>query len=138
MTPERWQQIDELFPTAVELEPGQRAAFLDDVSAGDKALRARVEAMLTSDADDWETIEKPALELAASFLADDQPQLAPGQHIAHYEIVSLIGRGGMGEVYQRSRSLVRRADAYIEEATPPIMTHSTPKLPSSLSWFSIR
>ncbi|MGI8836909.1 MAG: protein kinase domain-containing protein [Pyrinomonadaceae bacterium] len=99
MTPERWQQINEVFQAAVEVAPGQRTAFLDEACTTDETLRSEVESLLTSDEHEWELIEKPALEVAAPLLADDQPQLAPGQHIGHYEIVSLIDRGGMGEVY---------------------------------------
>ncbi len=109
MKPEHWQQIDELFQTVVELEPERRGAFLDGACTGDQALREEVEAMLASDTDEWDLIERPALEAAAPFVADDHPQLAPGQHIAHYEIVSLIGRGGMGEVYlAKDKTLNRR------------------------------
>src|SRR5205085_9334713 len=94
-----WQQIDKLFQAAVELEPSERAAFLEQSCAGDHALRSEVESMLASDSDGWDFVEKPALEVAAALLVDEQPQLAPGDAIAHYQIINAIGRGGMGEVY---------------------------------------
>jgi serine/threonine protein kinase/N-acetylneuraminic acid mutarotase len=109
MNRDHWQQIDEFFQAAVELEPGKRAAFLDEACAGDPALRGRVEAMLAADADEWDLIDSPALEVAAVLVADDHPQLVSGQQIAHYEIVSLIGKGGMGEVYlAKDQTLNRR------------------------------
>src|SRR5581483_107414 len=49
MTPERYQQIGELCETALELEPGERAAFLDRACAGDEALRQEVESLLAAD-----------------------------------------------------------------------------------------
>jgi eukaryotic-like serine/threonine-protein kinase len=99
MDPERWQQINELFQDAVELGADRRTAFLDEACAGDNVLRGEIESLLASDACGWELIEKPALEVAAPMLADEQPQFVPGQQIGHYEIISLIGKGGMGEVY---------------------------------------
>ena len=99
MNLQRWQQIDKLFQAAVELEPSERVAFLEQSCAGDHALCSEVESMLASDSDGWDFVEKPALEVAAALLVDEQPQLAPGDAIAHYQIINAIGRGGMGEAY---------------------------------------
>lgn len=49
MKPERWQQIDSLFHSALEREPEERAAFLDEACAGDESLRKQVEALLAAD-----------------------------------------------------------------------------------------
>jgi Tol biopolymer transport system component len=99
MTPNRWQQINNLFQTAVELLPERRAAFLDEACTTDEMLRIEVETLLASDESGWKLIEKPALEVAAPLLADERAQLVAGQQISHYEIIDMIGRGGMGEVY---------------------------------------
>ena len=45
MTPERWQQIKEIFQSAVDRRPTQRSAFLNETCAHDPALRAEVEAL---------------------------------------------------------------------------------------------
>ena len=100
MTPERMQQIEAIFHDACHLAPGERAAFLDQACAGDQALRREVELLLASDEQAATLIETPAIELAAPLFAESKPPSLTGQSISHYQIISLLGKGGMGEVYQ--------------------------------------
>jgi eukaryotic-like serine/threonine-protein kinase len=46
MKPERLQQLDRLFHSALERGPAERADFLDEACAGDESLRREVEALL--------------------------------------------------------------------------------------------
>ena len=92
----------------MQLHPAERAAFLDKICSGDEALRRKVDDMLASDDRGWDLIERPAFEVAAPLLSDELPQLMAGQTFSHYEIVSLIGRGGMGEVYLAADKLLNR------------------------------
>lgn len=108
MRPERWQQIDKLFQTVVELEPHNRAVFLERACSEDRALRSQLDSLLESDLLEWEFIEKPALESAALLLADEENRLTFGQKVSHYEIVELIGKGGMGEVYLARDRILNR------------------------------
>jgi serine/threonine protein kinase len=99
MTPERWQQVKELFHSALERESNHRALFLDEACAGDVLLRREVESLITSHEQTGSFIDSPAYELGAELLTEDQAEKLVGQRIAHYEIVALLGSGGMGEVY---------------------------------------
>jgi serine/threonine-protein kinase len=92
------QRIAELVKSALELPPQDRASFLDRECSGDPAMRAEVESLLAHQEDASQFIEIPALHLAAkSFMREGAFQA--GQTIGDYEIISLIGSGGMGEVY---------------------------------------
>ncbi|MEO7660532.1 MAG: serine/threonine-protein kinase, partial [Pyrinomonadaceae bacterium] len=99
MTPERWHQIDAIFQAVIDLDPTARSALLSASCAGDDELRSEVESLISCDDQGLSFIDEPAVQVAASLLATDEPELAKGQSIGHYEIVGLIGRGGMGEVY---------------------------------------
>ena len=99
MTPERYQQIDQIFQAALALEPDQRAAYLDKVCSGDETLRTEVESLITSDRGGLSFIDEPAVAMAARLLASEYPALAAGDRIDRYDVLSLLGSGGMGEVY---------------------------------------
>ncbi len=99
MKPERWQQIEKLYYAARKRDPGGRAAFLDQACAGDEALRREVESLLASDEQAGDFLSKPALKVAAEEIAGEQTRSLVGQQVGHYRILSLLGAGGMGEVY---------------------------------------
>jgi serine/threonine protein kinase len=98
MTPERWQKVKEIFQAALDRAPGERSVFLEGACGGDKSLRKEVESLLASHEKDGSFIDSPAYEARAGILAGD-PELTVGQKIGHYQILSTLGKGGMGEVY---------------------------------------
>ena len=109
MTPERWQQIKEVFNLALEYEPGQRSSFLSKACDNDFALQAEVESLLAAHDKDGSFIDAPAYQDAFELIDQDPPaELRPGQVVGSYEITSLIGRGGMGEVYLAEDKRLRR------------------------------
>src|SRR5437016_3216363 len=99
MKAERWKQVNDLFQSAVERAPGERAAFLDEACHGDGDLRCEVESLLTSHVRAENFIELPAFEVAPELVTKDRTGALVGKVIGHYRIEALIGVGGMGEVY---------------------------------------
>ena len=99
MTPERWQQVKEIFNSAIKYAPEQRGLFLSQVCSGDKDLRSEVESLITSHEKEGSFIDEPAYYAAAELIANDKSDLPPGHAIGNYEVLSFISRGGMGEVY---------------------------------------
>src|SRR5579863_9090441 len=101
VTPERWQEVKNVLARALERAPGERDAYLDQACAGDVALRKEVESLLTQQSAAESFLEAPAIEVATKGMAIDQsPSSLVGQQLGSYKIVSLLGAGGMGEVYQ--------------------------------------
>lgn len=99
MTPERLQQIEELYHSALQRDVAGRSNFISESCHGDEDLRHEVESLLASEAQAADFIEEPVREVVARFIADNHERSMVGRLIGHYEIIALLGAGGMGEVY---------------------------------------
>ncbi|MDX2032323.1 MAG: serine/threonine-protein kinase [Blastocatellia bacterium] len=99
MRPEKWQQINDLYFAALERDGLARAAFLEEACANDGDLRREVESLLESNEDAGEFLSSSALAVAARALAMEQDRFLIGQKIGPYQVLSLLGAGGMGQIY---------------------------------------
>jgi len=98
MKPERWRQVERLYYAALEREPDERAAFLESACAGDESLRREV-ASLVAAGDRIGSFMEPPVGVAIEAPATAPQPSMIGQTLGHHRIVSLLGKGGMGEVY---------------------------------------
>lgn len=89
--PERWQIVKRLLAAALEREPGERSTYLDQVCT-EPSLRQEVESLIAAHGPtDRSFPESPAA---------DSTRLESGVRLGPYEIIALIGAGGMGVVYK--------------------------------------
>ena len=98
MPDQRAARVAELVKSAIERGPEARGAFLDKECRSDPVMRAEIESLLQEDKGAGGFLDEPALHVAAETFVRAGAFQA-GQTIGDYEIISLIGSGGMGEVY---------------------------------------
>jgi eukaryotic-like serine/threonine-protein kinase len=106
----------EIFLAAVEKDdPTERAAYLGQACGGDATLRQRVEALLRSHERAADFMEEPVVEQLAGgggpdFLAPSQQPGSLGR-LGHYEVLEVVGRGGMGTVFRAFDTKLHRVVA---------------------------
>ena len=116
MKPERWHQVREVLHEAMQMDDEERSAFLDSQCATDPSLRAELNELLAAEGEIGSSfLEKPAVVHASEHTdtSERAAVLPPGTKLGPYVVQSLIGAGGMGEVY-RARDTALKRDVAIK------------------------
>ena len=96
---DHWTTVKRIHQSALDLDPSERAAFVDESCGGDEALRREVESLLTYATEAESFLERPAVDIAPAPPGESHEATLVGRTISHYQVLSLLGAGGMGEVY---------------------------------------
>jgi serine/threonine protein kinase/Tfp pilus assembly protein PilF len=99
MDREQWRRLEEVFRSAQTQEPGSRNAFLDAACQGDEELRREVELLLANPPKSG-PFDATARTVPTIIGHPRQTGLIADSYLGPYQILSVIGSGGMGEVYR--------------------------------------
>ena len=104
----RWTRINELFSAALALPEDTRTAFLQRECGSDVDLLTELQSLLAADEDGSVDLDQIVGGIVAQVPKSTEPDLLE-QRIGNYQLVELLGTGGMGNVY-----LGRRIDEQFE------------------------
>src|SRR5262245_40243324 len=96
---DHWTTVKRIHQSALDIDPSERAAFVDESCGGDEALRREVHSLLTYATDAESFLERPAVEIATAPSREPHETTLVGRTVSYYQVLSLLGAGGMGEVY---------------------------------------
>lgn len=106
MNGNRWSRLQDLFERTLDLDTGERNAFVNEACVDDEALRSELLAMLQQHLDQRGILDSPTGSWTVHS-ATDQPTLV-GQSVGGYQVERFLATGGMGSVYVAVQENPRR------------------------------
>ncbi len=123
-----WRRINELFDPLLFRARSDRDEFLRENCGDDLDLRAELESLLAAHERAPLFLEQPALDVSVLEATQDAAAIEAGRLIGAYTICGVLGRGGMGIVYEAEQKNPRRMVALKVMRSLPYQDELTSRL----------
>jgi serine/threonine protein kinase len=107
----RWNKIEEVFHSALEVKESERPAVLRQMCGDDLDLLAEVESLLPEYEESDSFLNGPLVNAGLAVIANGPTEVPPGTKVGPYVIRKLVARGGMADVYIADDTLLGRSAA---------------------------
>ena len=99
MKPDRLDQLESLYNEVLALPAAERPRFLESACGNDAGLRRELTSLLGYEQKAEHYLNTSAMNEVAESLAETSGHSLINRRLGRYQLLSLVGRGGMGEVY---------------------------------------
>jgi pentatricopeptide repeat protein len=99
MTDKKLSEVENLFHAVLDLPANEREAYLSQACASNESLYTEVRSLISEVDNHNGFLDQPALDLGFKVLSQAAEESMIGKALGPYQVVSKLGKGGMGEIY---------------------------------------
>lgn len=100
MKTSRWHKIERIFNESIAMNPPKRRRFIEEECGGDQELCQEILLLIADSESSEDFLSDPIYFLGAQLLDSEFENLLEMTEFGAYELVRLLGRGGIGAVFE--------------------------------------